>query len=288
MRWKTPQVGDERVVRKFLWWPIDVNGESRWLERVTVRQVYIRAENGAESWRWAEILDDSSGKHAESTEDEQESFPIPIAISPDAHGHYASIDPTQRVRVVKTSRALQDHSTLEMLVAMGPKAVPILLRMEQTELPVIHPIVKKIGTDVAVPAIIEALDDRATSVREMAAILLGCSYLLPHASHATGALIEAASDEDASVRRAALQALVVLADARLTVPVLIEALRDADVTVRTLAASSLEHFGDMAKAAAPALTEALNDGYDCVRKAAASALTAISSDPNSRDSEAVV
>ena len=40
MRYKEPEVGDERIIRKFAWVPIYVEDtrEWVWLERVTIRQ----------------------------------------------------------------------------------------------------------------------------------------------------------------------------------------------------------------------------------------------------------
>ncbi len=32
MRWNKPKPGDTRVVKKFLWLPRTINGETRWLE----------------------------------------------------------------------------------------------------------------------------------------------------------------------------------------------------------------------------------------------------------------
>jgi hypothetical protein len=40
MRWMAPHDGQERLVRRFLWLPVVVAGEWRWLERATLRQRY--------------------------------------------------------------------------------------------------------------------------------------------------------------------------------------------------------------------------------------------------------
>jgi hypothetical protein len=32
--------GDTKRVTRFLWWPVTINGETRWLERVTVEYTY--------------------------------------------------------------------------------------------------------------------------------------------------------------------------------------------------------------------------------------------------------
>lgn len=45
MRWAAtqpkpgPKVDDERIIVRFLWWPTEINGETRWLEAATIRQV---------------------------------------------------------------------------------------------------------------------------------------------------------------------------------------------------------------------------------------------------------
>lgn len=49
MRWKQraskpkrkPKVGDVRVKRWFAIFPVTIKGETRWLEKVTVKQVYL-------------------------------------------------------------------------------------------------------------------------------------------------------------------------------------------------------------------------------------------------------
>ncbi len=36
-----PQEGQERLVQRFLWWPLHLNEEWRWLEWATIRQIYL-------------------------------------------------------------------------------------------------------------------------------------------------------------------------------------------------------------------------------------------------------
>ena len=39
MRWKQePTLGDKRVIKKFLLWPLVLKGEYRWLERAVIEQ----------------------------------------------------------------------------------------------------------------------------------------------------------------------------------------------------------------------------------------------------------
>lgn len=67
MRWlhKRPEIGDRRVVRKFLWLPLKLADESRWLESAYIHQVYTGGYGGPDGctspfWRsfaWAEPSD---------------------------------------------------------------------------------------------------------------------------------------------------------------------------------------------------------------------------------------
>lgn len=41
MKWNYPQCFDERTIRKFLWKPLKINGECRWLESATIKQTYV-------------------------------------------------------------------------------------------------------------------------------------------------------------------------------------------------------------------------------------------------------
>jgi hypothetical protein len=43
MKWKLPKDGDERVITKFLIFPLTLNDERRWLEKVEINQVYVKA-----------------------------------------------------------------------------------------------------------------------------------------------------------------------------------------------------------------------------------------------------
>ncbi len=46
MKWKTYQEGDLITVRKFLWLPVTIKGETRWLEKATVTYRYEYVEDG--------------------------------------------------------------------------------------------------------------------------------------------------------------------------------------------------------------------------------------------------
>ena len=40
MRWQEPKHGDVKIKKKFALFPIEINGENRWLEWVTIKYVY--------------------------------------------------------------------------------------------------------------------------------------------------------------------------------------------------------------------------------------------------------
>lgn len=40
MRWQEPKDGDVKIKKKFALFPIEINGENRWFEWVTVKYVY--------------------------------------------------------------------------------------------------------------------------------------------------------------------------------------------------------------------------------------------------------
>jgi hypothetical protein len=56
-----PKVGAERVVRRFLWWPLRLQDEWRWLEWAAIRQMYKEravqrsATIYSYKWRWWDL-----------------------------------------------------------------------------------------------------------------------------------------------------------------------------------------------------------------------------------------
>jgi hypothetical protein len=42
MKWKLPKIGDVRIVNKFLWKPLEINGEKRWFEKVKIQQIFTK------------------------------------------------------------------------------------------------------------------------------------------------------------------------------------------------------------------------------------------------------
>lgn len=60
-RWKA-RSGEKRIVKKFLWLPVFVRDEWRWLERACIEQCYVRGATGPWGhWfneRWVEVATD--------------------------------------------------------------------------------------------------------------------------------------------------------------------------------------------------------------------------------------
>ncbi len=223
MRWQAAQVGDERIIRKFLWWPMCLDGQTRWLERAYIRQVFERSDDGAEFWRWVKFVDghDSTPTAAKY----QKEFA-------DGSHKPEQFDPNEFVHVVKMSRALKDKHAVEILVAMGPKAIPILLRTAQTDLAGVQPVLVQIGPEVAVPALIKSLDGDNAAMRQMAAVLLWFPFLKPKSHEAVPALIEALKDDDPNLKCAVLRTIGVLADSEVSIPLFRHALSDNEPKVR--------------------------------------------------------
>jgi len=55
MRWNYPEYGDERVRRKFCWFPFRFNRVAYWLEWVVVREV--RDPNCVSDWKTLEVIE---------------------------------------------------------------------------------------------------------------------------------------------------------------------------------------------------------------------------------------
>jgi hypothetical protein len=54
MRWKEKHIetGTERIVQRFLWFPLCINREWRWLEVAFIKQRYFRSEAGTGEHGW--------------------------------------------------------------------------------------------------------------------------------------------------------------------------------------------------------------------------------------------
>jgi HEAT repeat protein len=132
-----------------------------------------------------------------------------------------------------------------------------------------------LGADVAVSALIEALQDKDWQVQVVAAYTLG--RFGSEAKSAIPALSKAIKAENADVRFVAAKALGEIGS-EAVVPALIEALQDKDENVRVNAAESLKKIAPEAKAAFPALTNALWDGNWYVRSRAAATIAKLGLD----------
>jgi HEAT repeat protein len=133
------------------------------------------------------------------------------------------------------------------------------------------------GTKEATPALIGALKDPSTALN--AALSLGA--IGPGASEAVPVLIGALSDPNLDLRGNAVTALAKIAPgSREVLRALIAALSDPNVGIRQQAAGALGLIGPGAKEAVPALIAALQDPSTGVREDAAGALGRIGPDAN--------
>ncbi|MBD2740177.1 HEAT repeat domain-containing protein [Coleofasciculus sp. FACHB-1120] len=128
-----------------------------------------------------------------------------------------------------------------------------------------------IGSEIAIPALLEAVRDKDACIRMRAASAL---YRIGDES-AIFILLQALKDKDSHVRRRAAEALE---DTRseVAIPALLEALKDKNYGVRMCATSALGNIGS--EIAIPALLEALKDEHPHVRLRASFALGHIGSD----------
>jgi hypothetical protein len=44
MKWKLPELGESKIIKKFAWFPTEVDGHSVWLECYWTREVFMRVE----------------------------------------------------------------------------------------------------------------------------------------------------------------------------------------------------------------------------------------------------
>lgn len=174
-----------------------------------------------------------------------------------------------------------------VLVKIGPKAVPGLVQaMKGRDETVRYKAVWALRHMAAeceevVPALIQALDDDMSDVREEAARGISESLVVPD-KEAVASLIRALKDDSCFVRKFAALALgkVDSDSTERVVPHLIQALKDRNYWVREAAAQALGDIALPAEGVVPALREALNDKEEDVRKAAAEALENIQQDRN--------
>jgi len=63
MQWINPKLGDERIITKFLCFPKNINNTTKWLEKVSIRQRYVRFcnkfyTNGWDDIKWERDIDE--------------------------------------------------------------------------------------------------------------------------------------------------------------------------------------------------------------------------------------
>lgn len=124
---------------------------------------------------------------------------------------------------------------------------------------------------IAVPVLIDALDDASPELRVSAA--RGLREVGRESDAAMQALIRSLDDSDAGVRRQAAASLrLVGMGNEVAVRALMSAMADPNAEVRVAAISSLHTHGEAAAIAVPALSSALSDPDGSVRRRAVDAL----------------
>lgn len=65
MRWFKPRGGEEKIVKKFAFFPITIHDETRWLETVTIKYRYYTASSylwDKGCWLPVKFVDKEGGK----------------------------------------------------------------------------------------------------------------------------------------------------------------------------------------------------------------------------------
>ncbi|EKQ69795.1 HEAT repeat-containing protein [Leptolyngbyaceae cyanobacterium JSC-12] len=131
-----------------------------------------------------------------------------------------------------------------------------------------------VEADVAVPILLETLQEKDAAVRGAAAYALRRSGT--KAKVVIPALVKALEDRNASARSNAAIALAEIeADTGMAIPALVKALKDENAAVRSYAAYALSKYDDTYRVAIPGLVAALSDKYAHVRANAAYGIRAI-------------
>jgi HEAT repeat protein len=125
---------------------------------------------------------------------------------------------------------------------------------------------KDVAAELAIPALIEALNDRDEDIRWAAAYSLGCRGA--ESAPAVAALVRLCKDPSIRLRRGAVDTLGLIRSGA-AVPGLVAALKDPDETVRLVAAQALGTIGPGAAAATAALVAVALDTPDARLRAQA-------------------
>ncbi len=170
---------------------------------------------------------------------------------------------------------------IDALVKYGPKQVPFLAEMAQdrSKPTARMAAIRALGAfgpraAVAIPVIVEALQDQTWDGRDVAAESLGfIGQASPEAVHA---LCEALKDGDERVRMAAARALGrCRATSEEAVEALAGALHDADPNVQMAAVEALGELGPAARSAVPQLEELARQGTPVLQSTVHDALNRI-------------
>jgi len=129
---------------------------------------------------------------------------------------------------------------------------------------------KELGTDIAVPTLIRALQDDDWQIQIISAYTLG--RLGSEAESAISALSQVIKDENPDVRFVVVQALGEIGS-EAVVPALIESLQDENENVRVSAVEALKKIGSAAEPAVPLLTKVFWDGNWFIRSNSAKIIT---------------
>lgn len=154
----------------------------------------------------------------------------------------------------------------DIFFSIGPEAVPALIQALQHESELVRQsaveVLKRFGagTNGVVPALGQALQDKHYMVRSAAILALSEMNLT---EVAISALVEALQSENEEVRQDAAKYLgqYYWTEAKQVVPILVEALKDENHNVAREAAYSLGKIRPEASEAVPALIEAMLRGY---------------------------
>jgi HEAT repeat protein len=222
--------------------------------------------------------------------------PTVRAAAADALGQFSAIDgEIARDAIPLLSECLKDSSTpvrmnvVLTLARMGPAAATATPALAESlandkEDGIRKECAKALafigkGADSAAPALIKALGDSSSEVRQYSAYALG--RISPDPKVVLPELLKAIKDKDKTVRGYAIHAIGSLGKAATpAIPELIRVLKDDVVAeVRLAAIEELASFGPDAKAALDALTIASRDGKPAIREAAQDALKKIQQSP---------
>ena len=178
------------------------------------------------------------------------------------------------IKKLKSNDERELDAAMEKLEKIGEPAIPALIEALQDKNLLVRQSAAKvlgyIGSPV-IPALAKALKNLDAGVRRSAASALGRIGI--EAKTALPQLVPLLQDSDAGVRRSAAYAVGNIGvEAKTALPQLVPLLQDSDVYVRRSAAYAVGNIGAEAKTAVPQLVPLLQDSDADVRSSAASAL----------------